>query len=241
MGGAPVLGYEVNAGGGLQIHAREAQQVRAIFELVAEASSWESVLRELSRSGWTTKQWVSRSGRQHPGRAFRQSDLLRLVRSVTYLGKVRCEERTYQGEHQPVVGSALWDQAQAATDRLQRRRAAGPRNGANLAAVPPAAVQSFPRITRLLALALKMEEMLQRGVVANYAELARLGQVSPARITQIMNLLNLAPDIKEQILFLNTGACQLSESIVRKLGSIVLWSEQREQWRRFAAALPERK
>jgi hypothetical protein len=43
--------------------------------------------------------------------------------------------------------------------------------------------------------------LIQQGVVKDYADLARLGQVSRARITQIMNLLNLAPDIQEPILF----------------------------------------
>ena len=57
-----------------------------------------------------------------------------------------------------------------------------------------------PRITRLLALATKFEGLLQQGVVKDYAELARLGQVSRARVTQIMNLLSLAPDIQQQIL-----------------------------------------
>ena len=39
-------------------------------------------------------------------------------------------------------------------------------------------------------------------MVKDYAELARPGRVSRARMTQIMNLLMLAPDIQEEILFL---------------------------------------
>src|SRR5438045_407206 len=58
------------------------------------------------------------------------------------------------------------------------------------------------RITRLLALAIKFDDLLRFGTVKNFADLARLGHVSRARITQIMNLLNLAPDLQEQILFL---------------------------------------
>jgi len=53
-----------------------------------------------------------------------------------------------------------------------------------------------------MALALRFEELIRTGAVRDYAELARLGQVSRARITQIMNLLHLAPDIQERILFL---------------------------------------
>jgi hypothetical protein len=59
-----------------------------------------------------------------------------------------------------------------------------------------------PRIARLMALALRFEHLVQSGTVRHYAELARLGQVSRARVTQIMNLLHLAPDIQEAILFL---------------------------------------
>ena len=60
----------------------------------------------------------------------------------------------------------------------------------------------MPRITRLMALAIKFEGLIRDGVVSDYADLARLGVVTRARMTQIMNLLNLAPDIQEEILFL---------------------------------------
>ena len=58
----------------------------------------------------------------------------------------------------------------------------------------------MPRIARLLALAHKFQGMLDRGEVASMADLARLGRVSRARITQIMDLLMLAPDIQEELL-----------------------------------------
>jgi len=53
-----------------------------------------------------------------------------------------------------------------------------------------------------MALAIRFEGLIQRGEVTAYADLARLGHVSRARLTQIMNLLNLAPDIQEALLFL---------------------------------------
>jgi hypothetical protein len=93
-----------------------------------------------------------------------------------------------------------------------------------------------PRISRLLALALKMEEMIQEGAVKNYSELARRGQVSAARITQVMNLLHLAPDVQEQVLLCHTADHRLRESAVRKLSTVVLWSEQRNRWREVLAA-----
>jgi hypothetical protein len=65
-----------------------------------------------------------------------------------------------------------------------------------------AASLSIPRIARLLALAIRFDRLLRAEELRDYAELARLGHVTRARMTQIMKLLNLAPDIQEQILFL---------------------------------------
>ena len=59
-----------------------------------------------------------------------------------------------------------------------------------------------PRVSRLMALAHHLEQLVTSGQVKDYAELARLGRVTRARISQIMNLLLLAPDIQEEILFL---------------------------------------
>ena len=64
---------------------------------------------------------------------------------------------------------------------------------------PPGRV---PRIARLMALAIRFEQLIGAGEVADYAELARLGHVTRARMTQIMNLRLLAPDIQEQLLSL---------------------------------------
>jgi len=92
-----------------------------------------------------------------------------------------------------------------------------------------------PRISKLLALAIKMDGMLQRGEVKNYAELAVLGHVTRARITQIMNLLNLAPDIQEELLNLeltrkgkDTIQTRIAQDIARELN----WPEQRTEWKR---------
>src|SRR5581483_12283595 len=69
-----------------------------------------------------------------------------------------------------------------------------------LQAGPAHVPEKVPRIARLLALANKFQRMLDSGEVESMAELARLGRVSRARITQIMDLLMLAPEIQEEIL-----------------------------------------
>ncbi|MCC6511366.1 MAG: hypothetical protein IT423_19855 [Pirellulaceae bacterium] len=69
-------------------------------------------------------------------------------------------------------------------------------------AKPQKAVQGrIPRIAKLMALAIKMQGMVDRGEVQDYAELAELAMVSRARITQIMNLNLLAPELQERLLF----------------------------------------
>jgi len=93
---------------------------------------------------------------------------------------------------------------------------------------------NVPRITKLLALAIKMDGMIRDGTVRDYADLARLGQVSRARITQLMNLLYLAPDIQEEILNLaktTQGRDPISETRMRKIVGELDWERQRAMWR----------
>jgi hypothetical protein len=118
--------------------------------------------------------------------------------------------------------------------REESRNRSTKRNAECQAEVPEP--PSVPRISRLLALALKMEQMIQEGTVKNYSELAQLGQVSRARITQVMNLLQLAPDIQEEVLLGKTPEDRLREAAIRKLSGVILWSEQRDRWRQLVRA-----
>ena len=94
----------------------------------------------------------------------------------------------------------------------------------------------IPRVTRLMALAIKFQDMVDRGEVRDYADLARLGYVTRARITQIMNLLMLAPDIQEQLLFPVGATAMLRERELRPIVMLNLWREQRQYLRKVAEA-----
>jgi hypothetical protein len=92
------------------------------------------------------------------------------------------------------------------------------------------------RVTRLMALAIKSELLIRTGVVRDYADLARLAHVSRARVTQIMNLLNLAPDIQEELLFLqprNAQRDKVHERGLRAIAKVVDWDKQRKLFSRF--------
>lgn len=91
-----------------------------------------------------------------------------------------------------------------------------------------------PRIARLMALAIRMQRLIDSGTVRDYAELARLGHVTRARVTQIMNLLCLAPDIQEAILFLppiDSGRDPIRELQLRPITLVPDWRKQRRMWR----------
>ncbi len=93
----------------------------------------------------------------------------------------------------------------------------------------------YPRAAQVLALALQFQEMIDSGEVRDYADLARLGCVSRERISQIMMLVWLAPDIQEEVLRLppNAGRAPFSEGALRRIAKIVRWEEQRLEWQRL--------
>ena len=84
-----------------------------------------------------------------------------------------------------------------------------------------------------MALAIRLDGLIQDGTVESQAEVARLGHVSRARVTQILNLLNLAPDIQENLLFLplvERGRDPLHERNLRPIVAVPDWRKQRRMW-----------
>jgi hypothetical protein len=99
---------------------------------------------------------------------------------------------------------------------------------------PVIAPGTVPRVTRLMALAIRFDRLLREGVARDYADLARLGGVTRARVTQLMNLLLLAPDIQEEILHLprtTRGRDPIAESHLRPIAAVPDWRKQRRLWR----------
>ncbi|MCU0693465.1 MAG: hypothetical protein MUF54_18900 [Polyangiaceae bacterium] len=87
------------------------------------------------------------------------------------------------------------------------------------------------RVARTLALAHVFRELIDAGVVQDQAELARVTGFTRARITQMLDLTLLAPEIQEEILMAEEGA--LDRMPERRLRSVVAlrdWGEQRRVW-----------
>lgn len=88
----------------------------------------------------------------------------------------------------------------------------------------------------MLALAHALQRRVDAGEFADYADMARALGFTRARITQLMDLLLLAPDIQHEILHLEVapGAQPISERALREgvLRSLD-WSEQRRAWEKL--------
>lgn len=91
------------------------------------------------------------------------------------------------------------------------------------------------RAARMLALAHRLQAMIEAGEVEDRASLARRLGFSRARITQLLDLLLLAPDIQEELLFTEVppGRDPVTEHDLRKVVRAPLWDEQREIWEKL--------
>ena len=242
MGGTPMLGYAVNGQSRLQVNEAEAVQVREIFGLFVGNGSLEQTLEEIAARGWRQKQWRTRAGQVKGGRGFDRGALVRLLSNVVYRGQVQHKGKVYGGEQVAMVENQVWSQAQAAL-RRQRLSGRGDRKRiaksamAEVSAAAPMAVpvKGVPRISRLMALAVRMEGLVREGRVKDYAELARLGGVSRARVSQILNLRNLAPAIQERLLFWEGKEGAIHERALRQVAQSADWEEQQRKFEELTA------
>jgi len=116
-----VLGYDIDPDGSrLNINADEALQVRAIIKLYLDYNSLASVVAEIQRRGWRTKQWVTRKGARHGGKLFTKGRLFRLLKNPIYIGKINFQKQTYDGEHEAIVEAATWEKVQQILQRNGR-------------------------------------------------------------------------------------------------------------------------
>jgi hypothetical protein len=115
-----------------------------------------------------------------------------------------------------------------------RRKAVGSNPGTRQ---PKKAAESvIPRIARLMALAIRVDGLIREQRIPDYATVARRGHVTRARMTQIMQLLDLAPDLQEQILFLPPGS-HLQERHLRPIVRHIDWGEQRCQFQELTRSV----
>jgi hypothetical protein len=100
---------------------------------------------------------------------------------------------------------------------------------------PPCPVRRPARVAIVLALAHKIQVAIDAGGVRDRADIARRLGFTRARITHILDLTLLAPDLQEQVLFLEAvdGVEPLSERALRAVARAPLWAIQRAAWIRI--------
>ena len=113
VGGCPVLGYDVDPGGGrLVVNEEEAERVRAIFALFEEHRSALTTLAEIERRGWRLKSWTRKSGQFRAGGPFALNSLRRLLTNILYTGAIRHKGQSYPGEHAAILAPGTWERVQ---------------------------------------------------------------------------------------------------------------------------------
>jgi hypothetical protein len=101
---------------------------------------------------------------------------------------------------------------------------------------PPEPVRRPARVALMLALAHKIQDAIDRGVVRDHVDAAQRLGLTSGRVTQLLDLTLLAPDIQERLLFSESidGVESISERQFRRIIRFSGWGEQREKWRRIS-------
>jgi hypothetical protein len=96
------------------------------------------------------------------------------------------------------------------------------------------------RVAVTLALAHKIRQGILSGEIQNQADAARKLGLTRARLSQILEMTNLAPDLQEEILFLEAidDREPLSERALRGVVRVTTWAEQRVSRRRDCCSAP---
>ncbi|MEO1615580.1 MAG: hypothetical protein AAFV88_07010 [Planctomycetota bacterium] len=104
----------------------------------------------------------------------------------------------------------------------------------------PAPPPRLPHVAKLMALAIRLDHLLDTGQVKDQAEIARTAGITRARVTQILNLTNLAPDIQQDLLELEPLAYSsphLRERDIRQIATDPNWLKQRKTWEKRQTAI----
>ena len=113
-GGHTPLGYQVlESGGGLSINPNESTTVAAIFDLYLKLQSLRAVAEELNRRGWLTKKQVTKTGSVWGGKPWTKTIIHNHITNPLYVGLVRHNGETYDGQHKAIISKRIWNKVQA--------------------------------------------------------------------------------------------------------------------------------
>ena len=111
-GGYPMLGYDPDGKGGLNVVEGEAAIVQYAFEQFVDLQSTRKLAVALNEKGYRTKRFKSRRGRLQGGKEFNQSAVSTILRNRTYLGEVSNNDVWFPGRHVAIIEQPLFDRVQ---------------------------------------------------------------------------------------------------------------------------------
>ena len=111
MGGVVPLGYRVE-NRKLVVNPEEAKTVRWLFERYLELKSVRALVDEAASHGHSGRTATRRDGTTVTTRPFGRGNLYHLLSNVIYVGSIRHRDKTYDGEHQPIIDREMFDEVQ---------------------------------------------------------------------------------------------------------------------------------
>jgi DNA invertase Pin-like site-specific DNA recombinase len=122
MGGQPALGYDVKDRK-LVINPVEAETVRSIFRRYLDLKSVRLLKADLDAKGIVSKVRTAADGSPYGGKPIARGALYLMLQNKIYRGEIVHKDKSYLGEHAPIVDKTLWDQVQAvlADQRVERQ------------------------------------------------------------------------------------------------------------------------
>jgi site-specific DNA recombinase len=112
VGGVVPLGYAVKDKK-LVVNEEEAGTVKLLFERYLASPSLSALLEEFRRQGIVTRKRHLATGRIIGGVALTKGPLSHILRNRVYLGEINHRDKSYPGEHPPILDAGLFDQVQA--------------------------------------------------------------------------------------------------------------------------------
>jgi DNA invertase Pin-like site-specific DNA recombinase len=122
VGGVVPLGYEV-MDRKLIVNEEEAATVQLIFSRYLDLGSLSALQRDLRQQGIITRRRTLSSGRAIGGRPLTNGPLVHMLRNRMYLGEINHRDKSYPGEHTPIIDPELFKAVQTKlTENRQARR-----------------------------------------------------------------------------------------------------------------------
>jgi len=112
MGGPVPLGYQVIDRKLVPV-PEEAERVRKIMQRYLEIWNVPRLIEILRAEGVVTKVQHRVSGPHRGSIPFARGSLFHLLKNPVYRGKIVHKGKVYDGEHEPIVDEALWNQVQS--------------------------------------------------------------------------------------------------------------------------------